>query len=199
MWVLSLSIPHGMHLAVPTHPYFFWAVCHPSRIFPPEEPEQESQNRFFPLPTARPCPLTSNWWPHDVLYWLCIGWWCLSLTCTSLLCMSKICSLLMHLPWSGGSSTQSAIRPWLLMVWVVLRFPILLWLAPLKGWALFDGGFCLLSAYSFTAIISCHTILSFLLWCYLTQSCWTSLGLPFILLQMAQYGHWFFYYITCEF
>jgi len=23
VWVLSLSIPYGMHLVVPTHPYFF--------------------------------------------------------------------------------------------------------------------------------------------------------------------------------
>ena len=57
---LSLSIPHGMYLVVPTHPCFFWVTCHLSRTFPPKEPEQEPQNRFFfyPLPTVRPCPLT---------------------------------------------------------------------------------------------------------------------------------------------
>ena len=37
--VLSLSTPHGMHLVVPAHPYFFWVACHPSRTFPPKEPE----------------------------------------------------------------------------------------------------------------------------------------------------------------
>ena len=37
--VCSLSIPHGMHLVVPAHPYFFWVACHPSRTFPPKEPE----------------------------------------------------------------------------------------------------------------------------------------------------------------
>ena len=56
----ALSIPHGMHLVVQTHLYFFWTVCHPSRTFPPKESEQEPQNRFSPLPTARPCPLTSD-------------------------------------------------------------------------------------------------------------------------------------------
>ena len=54
---LSLPIPHGMHLVVPIHIYFFWTVCHPSETFPPKEPKQESQNRFSPLPTSRPCPL----------------------------------------------------------------------------------------------------------------------------------------------
>ena len=36
----SLSIPYSMHLVVPTHPYFFWVACHPSRTFPPKEPEK---------------------------------------------------------------------------------------------------------------------------------------------------------------
>ena len=39
VWVLSLSIPHGIHIMVPTHPYFFWVVCHLSRTLPPKEPE----------------------------------------------------------------------------------------------------------------------------------------------------------------
>ena len=54
---LSLSIPHGIHLVVPTHPCFFWVVCHPSRTFPPKEPKQECQNRFSHFPTTKPCPL----------------------------------------------------------------------------------------------------------------------------------------------
>ena len=57
---LSLFIPHGMNLVVPTHPYFFWAVCYPSKTFPLKEPEYKPQNRFSPLTTARLCPLTSN-------------------------------------------------------------------------------------------------------------------------------------------
>ena len=57
---LSLSFPHGIHLVVPTHPYFFWIACHPSRTFPPKGSKQEPHNRFFPLPTAKPCPLTHD-------------------------------------------------------------------------------------------------------------------------------------------
>ena len=56
VWVFSLAIPHGMHLVVQTHPYFFWVVCHPSKTFPLKEPEQEPQNRLSLLPTARPYP-----------------------------------------------------------------------------------------------------------------------------------------------
>ena len=58
----SLSIPHGMHLVVPTYPYFFWMICHPSRTFPPKGPEQEPRNRFFfflsPPPDHALLPLT---------------------------------------------------------------------------------------------------------------------------------------------
>ena len=57
-------------------------------------------------------------------------------------------------------------------------------------------GFAFLQSILFPATISCHTTLSFLLQNCLPQSCWASLGLPFILLPMAQYGHWFFYHIT---
>ena len=57
VWVFSLPIPYGIHLVVRVHPYFFWVVCHPSRIFSPKEPEQEPQNRLSSLPTAKPYPL----------------------------------------------------------------------------------------------------------------------------------------------
>ena len=58
--------------------------------------------------------------------------------------------------------------------------------------------FAFLQPTLFPATLSCHTTLSFLLRSHLPQSCWASLGLLFILLLMAQYGHWFFYYITGE-
>ena len=47
--------------------------------------------------------------------------------------------------------------------------------------------FSSLSFYSFhsLAIVSCHIILLFLLWYYLVQACWASLGLLF----MTQYSH----------
>ena len=57
VWVFSLPIPHGMYLVIPTHSYFFWVVCHPSRTFPPKELEQKPQNRLSPFPTAKPYPL----------------------------------------------------------------------------------------------------------------------------------------------
>ena len=57
-------------------------------------------------------------------------------------------------------------------------------------------GFAFLRLILFLATIFCHTTLLFLLRNCLPQSYWVSLGLPFILLPMAQYGHWFFYYIT---
>ena len=70
MGALSPFVPYDMHLVVPTHPYFFWVVCHPNRIFPPKELEQEPQNRFSHLPTAKPYSLTSDPWPIIS----CIGW-----------------------------------------------------------------------------------------------------------------------------
>ena len=96
VWVFSLTILHGMHLVVLTHPSLFWVVCHPRRTFPPKEFEWEPQNRLSLLTTARLyllLPLT-----HDppLLYWLGIGWWCLGFVCAPLLCMSKACLLLMH-------------------------------------------------------------------------------------------------------
>ena len=103
-------------------------------------------------------------------------------------CMSKICLLLMCLSWLACI----VCRLFLTIFW----FPFLLWLAPLRGWALLDSGFCLSSAHHFSATISCHDTPSFLLRSCLPQSCWAYLGLPFILLPMAQYGYWFFYYIT---
>ena len=48
----------------------------------------------------------------------------------------------MHLPWLACT----VCRPFLTIFW----FPFLLWLAPLKSWALLDGGLCLSSAYSFS-------------------------------------------------
>ena len=56
--------------------------------------------------------------------------------------------------------------------------------------------FAFLQPILFPVTLSCHTTLSFMLRSCLPQFCWASLGLSFILLLMAQYGHWFFYYIT---
>ena len=58
-WTFSFTIPHGMHLVIPTHFSLFWVVRHPNRTFPPKEFKQEPQNR---LPQTIPS-LTSNTWP----------------------------------------------------------------------------------------------------------------------------------------
>ena len=55
---LSLSIPHGMHLVVSTHPYFFWGHVIPTGHFPQKSLSKNPRIGFFSLPTARPCPLT---------------------------------------------------------------------------------------------------------------------------------------------
>ena len=194
MWVFSFAIPHGMHLVVQTHPYFFWVVCYPCRTFPSKEPEQEPYNRFSLFPTAK--PYFPYLWPmtHHFLYLLGIGWWCLDLARAPLLCMFKTCLLLMHLPWSGGSSAHSATHPWLLTAWAIFWFPILYSLLPLGPVLCLIVGFSsfrlLIYFFCSLATISCHTTPLFLLWCYLTQVCWASLGLLLLLLSMTQYGHW---------
>ena len=110
--VLSLSFPHGMHLVVPTHPCSFWVACHPSRTFPPKEPEQKPHNRFFPFPHRQTMP--SDPWPTTSY----IGW--VQADGTWVLRMLHILRLLLiHLPWSGDWFVRSAVHFWLLMVWVV--------------------------------------------------------------------------------
>ena len=113
--VLSLSIPHGMHLVIPTHPYFFWVACHPRRTFPPKEPKQEPHNRFFSSPhhqTMPSDPLSTT----SYISWVQAGGaWVLRV----------LHLLLMHLPCSGDCSVCSVLQIWLLMAWVVLRSAIL--------------------------------------------------------------------------
>ena len=107
VWVFSLAISHGIHLVVPTHPSFFWVVCHPSRISPPKESEWEPQNRLSLLPTTRSYPLLPLIHDPSLLYWLGTGWWCLGFVHTPLLRTSKACPLLMRLPCFEGSSVHS--------------------------------------------------------------------------------------------
>ena len=136
---LSLPIPHGMHLVIPTHLYFFWMLCHLSRTFLPKEPKQEPQKSLsknpkigFPL-SPLPDHAISYLWPmaHYFLYWLSTGWWYLGLACAPLLCMSKTCPLSMRWPWFGSSSAHSVTHPWFLIVWAIFWFPILYGLLPL--------------------------------------------------------------------
>ena len=115
---LSLSIPHCMHLVVPTYPYFFWVVCHLNRTFPSKEPKQESQNRFFPSP-HRQTMLSDSWPTTSYIGWVqADGAW-----------VSRMLHLLhpplMHLPCSGACSICSVVHFWFLMAWVVFRSTIL--------------------------------------------------------------------------
>ena len=84
--------------------------------------------------------------------------------------------------------------------------PILgfLWCEPFSGFSFFKA--CSFQGWAFvwsqafhpsahslalfcSLCISCHTTLLFLLWCYLIQACWASLGLLLILPLMTQYNH----------
>ena len=86
----SLTIFHGMYLMVPTHPAFFWAVCHPNRISPSKEYERDPQNRLSLLPIARPYPLLPLAHDPPLLYWLGTSWWCLSLMRAPLPCVQNL-------------------------------------------------------------------------------------------------------------
>ena len=137
----SLPIPHGMHLVVPPYLYFFWVVCHPSRIFPPKESKQEPQNRFFSFPTARPCPLLPL--THDLPFPVLVGY-----------------RLVMFGPYAYSTSVYVYNLPVahvLAVVWrLVCTFyrPSLtfygvsyfliahsLWATPFRGWTFLDCGF----------------------------------------------------------
>ena len=106
-----------------------------------------------------------------------------------LLCSFKACMLLTRLPWSGDLFAHSADHSWLLMAWVVFWSHIFCTLASFGVGLCQIVGFLFssLSFYSFRslAIVSCHITLLFLVWCYLVQACWASLGL----LLMTQYSH----------
>ena len=147
----SWHAPSGSNSALP-----IWVMCHPNRTLPPKEPWQESQNRFSLLPTTKPCPLTSDPWPHCVLYWLGTGWWGLGLARAFLPYVSKICLPLSRPPWSGGLLAQSAVR--------FLTFYVSCFLISHQGAGpLLLLGFTFLSAHFLIALISCHVTLSFLL------------------------------------
>ena len=159
----ALSIPYNMHLVVPTHPYFFWVVCHPSRTFPPKEPEQESQNRFSlsPPPDYTLLPLT-----HDPPLPVLAGY-----------------RLVKSGPYARSTPACVQNLPVVFAVfWKLLctfchpsltfygvscfLISLSLWFAPLRGWALFDCGLFLLQPtllllptvlLPFPATLFCHS------------------------------------------
>ena len=178
----SLPILHGMHLVVPTQFCFFWVICHPSRTFPLKESEQEPQNRFFPSPHRQtmlsylwlmtsPCPVLAGY--RLVMSGPCV---CLSFMYIQNLPATHAFAVV------GLHSLPSVF-------WLFFGFPFFYGLLHSGAGPCLTMGFAFLQPTIFSATISCHTTLSFLLRICLPQSCWASLGLPFILLPMAQYGH----------
>ena len=149
----------------------------------------ETSKQIFPLsppPNHALLPLT-----HDLTV-SCIGQvqaskiWALHVPLFYVCPKSVCCSCVCH-----GWPAQSAIR--------FLPFsgsPFLYGLPYPRIGPCLMVGFAFLQPTLFPATISCHTILLFLLRSSLPQSCQASSGLPFILLPIAQYRHWFFYYIT---
>ena len=134
--------------------------------FPPKKPEQKPQNRFSPLPIAKPCPLLPL--THDLPFPVLVGY-----------------RLVMFGPYAYSTSVYVYNLPVahvLAVVWrLVCTFyrPSLtsygvsyflishsLWPAPFKGWALLDCGlfflqptFLLLSTIllPFPAVPLCHS------------------------------------------
>ena len=131
-----------------------------------------------------PFPLT-----HDLTV-SCIGWVQTGDVWASRVLLFHVCpKSAVRLPWLACT----VCRPFF---WLFSGFPFFYGLPHLGPGPCLMVGFAFLQSTLFYATISCHITLSFLLRNCLPQSCWTSLGLLFILLLMAQYDHWFFYYIT---
>ena len=183
-----LPIPHGMHLVVPAQLCSFGWYVIPIGHFPQNSPSRNLKIGFplSPPPNHALLPLT-----HDLTVSY-IGWvqagevWALCVplfhVCPKSACCSCVCR---------GWPTQFAV-----CFWLFSSFPFLYGL-PYSGlglawqWALlfFIPPFFLLPSLAIPFYHSCCEIV-------LPQSGWASLALPFILLLMAQHGHWFFCYIT---
>ena len=146
--VLSLSIPHGMHLVVPTHPYFFWVACHPSRTFPPKEPEQKPQNRLFSFPHCQIMPflLSDPWLTTSYIGWVqASGAWILHV-------LLLLRMLLIHLPWSRDWSVHSTVHFCLLIAWAVF------WSAILYNLLLLGVGPCWIVGLPSPGLLYIHSV-----------------------------------------
>ena len=176
-----------MHLVILAHPYFLWVVCHPNKTFLPKEPEQEPIIGFLlSLPPDHALlPLTS---PPPVL----AGY---------RLVMSKPCACFISMYIQNLPATHSFAVVWR-FVCTSCRLSLAsygflashsLKLASfgarlLLGYGLFFLQPTLLLFFC-SLCVSCCIALPFLLWRYLTQACWASLSLLFILPSMTQYSH----------
>ena len=173
VWVLSLSIPHGMHLVIPTHPYFFWVVCHPNRTFPQKSLSRNPRISFplSPPPGHTLLPLT-----HDPPPPVLAGYRLVKSgprTCSTFVCVQNLPAAF-AMVWR---LVYTSCCPSLISYGVsYFLIPHSLWPTPFRGWLTWLWAFLPL-AYSFAlfrslATISYHTTLPFLLWCYLTPACW---------------------------
>ena len=196
--MFSLPIPHGMHLVVPTYHYFFWAVYHLSRTFPPKEPKWEPQNRLSSLPTARPYSLLPSTYdpPFPVLvgYKLVMSGPC---ACSTSVYVHNL-SAAYAFAWSRDSFAHPVAHPWLLMLWAIFWFPILYGLLLLGaglrlivGFSSFSLLFYSLSSLAtILAIPLCHSCCDVIwlqlvgpLWaCCLFFSQWLNMVIEFILM-----------------
>ena len=189
-----------MHLVILTHHCFFWAICHLSRTFPPKELEQEPQNRFFPLPIARPYPLTSYLLPltHDPPPPVLAGYRLVK----SGPCACLISTCVQNLPVAFAVVWRlvcTSYHPFLTSYGVsYFLIPHSLWPTPFRGRALLNCGLFFLQPsfvpFCSLATISYRTTLAFLLWHYLTLACWACY------LFFSQWHNvviWVLYYITC--
>ena len=153
VWVFSLSIPHGMHLVVPTHPCFFWAVCHPNRTFPQKSLSKNPRIGFpfSPPPDHTLLPLT-----HDPPPPVLVGYRLVK----SRPCVCSTSTCVQNLP-------AAFVVVWRLLCTFCCSFltsygmsyswiPHSLWLVLLTGWALFDCGLFLLQP---TLLQSCYHFL----------------------------------------
>ena len=134
---LSLAIPHGMHLVVPTYSYFFWVVCHPNRTFPSKELSRNPRIGFplSPLSEHTLLPLTHDP-PPPILtrYRLVKSRPC---TCSTSVCVQNVPTMFAVI-WR---LLYTFCRPSLTFYGVsYFLIPHSLWLIPFKSRALLDCG-----------------------------------------------------------
>ena len=105
--LLSLSFPQGMHPTVPPSNLPFLGGLSSQQDVPPKRAWARAQNRSFLLsPPPNHTPFTSYLWPmappRPILakYRLMVPGSCVFQICP------RVCLLLMHLPWSGDSSSM---------------------------------------------------------------------------------------------
>ena len=153
--------------------YPFWWCVIPAGHFPQKSP---GRNLKIGLPLSPPPNHTLLPLTHDFTM-SCIGWaqagevWVLRVSSFHMRPKSACCSLVCRSLEAYLHSLSFVIWPFM---WAVFWFP-----APLKGWYLFVTGLYT----SFDPFLDCPHFLPYysVISAVITQSCWASLGLPFIL------------------